>query len=75
MELIWGLSGLLIGGFFGVFAMAVLSGRAYEKGLKDAFRGDYHEGIEEGYRMALDDFAVADEVVFEGPDHTRIEGD
>lgn len=66
--IIAGITGLFIGGFFGVFGMAILSGRAYDKGLKDAFRGDYHEGVEEGYRMALHDLTVAerisDEVVF-----------
>lgn len=63
MELIFGISGLFIGGFFGVFGMAILSGRAYDKGLKDAFR--YHEGVEEGYRMALHDLTVAEQVASE----------
>lgn len=68
MELIWGIFGFASGGFFGVFVMAILSGRAYERGAHDGAFTAYYEGQAEGYRMALHDLTVAeraaDEAVF-----------
>lgn len=90
MELIWGIFGFASGGFFGAFAMAVLSGRAYEKGKSDAldaaahvynegYDHGYDDGEKSGYREALRDSGVAanipDTVVSNGTDHTKIEGD
>lgn len=84
MELIWGIAGLFIGGFFGFFGMAILSGRAYEKGKGDALTaaGDvynsgydhgYDDGEKDGYRQAYLDQTAADEVVFTSK--TENEGD
>lgn len=84
MELIWGLSGLFIGGFFATFGMAILSGRAYDKGRKDVLKsaGDvynegydhgYDDGEKAGYREAYLDQTTADEVVFTSK--TENEGD
>lgn len=92
MELIFGiLGGFASGGFFGVFAMAVLSGRAYEKGRNDVIADAYNvynqgydhgydDGEKHGYSLAARDATTVagllpDEVVFRGPDHTKIEGD
>lgn len=73
MELIWGLSGLLIGGFFATFGMAMLSGRAYEKGRKDGEGYGYVKGWHVGYEDAYIDQSTADEVVFTSK--TENEGD
>ena len=80
MELIFGiLGGFALGGFFGAFGMAVLSGRAYDKGAKDGALAAYYTGQEDGYRLAIADLAVAEriahQVVFDGPDKREIEGD
>lgn len=64
MELIFGISGLFIGGFFGAFAMAILSGRAYEKGQREGFNRGYDTGEKYGYYQAYLDQTTADEVVF-----------
>lgn len=56
MELIFGISGLFIGGFFGFFGMALLSGRAYDRGAED--------GERYGYYQAYLHQTTADEVVF-----------
>lgn len=77
MELIWGITGLFIGGFFGLLGMAILSGRAYERGAHDGAFTAYYEGQEEGYRLAFHDPTVAerasDKVVFTSK--TENEGD
>lgn len=84
MEILWGLSGLFIGGFFGVLGMAILSGRAYDKGKADALNAaanvynegydhGYDDGEKAGYRQAYLDQSTADEVVFTSK--TENEGD
>lgn len=62
--IIAGIIGLFIGGFFATFGMAVLSGRAYDKGHKDGERYGYIKGWHVGYEDAYLDQTTADEVVF-----------
>lgn len=82
--IIAGITGLFIGGFFGVFGMALLSGRAYEKGKADArfsaikaysngYDHGYDDGEKDGYRQAYLDQSTANEVVFTSK--TENEGD
>lgn len=85
-----GISGLFIGGFFGFFGMALLSGRAYEKGKSDALNAaanvynegydhGYDDGEKSGYREALRDSGVvakiASTVILDSTDNRQNEGD
>lgn len=60
MELIWGLIGFASGGFFGVFGMAILSGRAYDKGKADGRPESYRKGYAVGYLDGVGDMSLAD---------------
>lgn len=76
----WIIAGI-VGLFIGFFGMAILSGRAYDKGKADAehtlSRFDMERQWNNGYRSAMHDFALADkladEVVFTSK--TENEGD
>lgn len=74
--IIAGIIGFASGGFFGFFGMAMLSGRAYERGARDGYNlSEIHltAAYNDGYRDARLDMATADEVVFTS--NTDNEGD